>query len=139
MKEMWETPRVLVERFEANEYVAACWGVACDVDWANKYERWQGDHSNGITHDAAHCGNSSNQVIIDRDNDGVADEMIEIKTDGLGNLECVIYTDERYNQKRDISDVAIGNLIYWTTSSGNRTWNHRGYVTATVPGHPNRS
>ena len=27
----WETPRTVVQGFEANEYVAACWGVGCDV------------------------------------------------------------------------------------------------------------
>ena len=27
----WVKPRTEVQVFEANEYVAACWGVACDV------------------------------------------------------------------------------------------------------------
>lgn len=38
MERKWETPRVLVQEFELNEYVAVCWGVACDVSWANDYE-----------------------------------------------------------------------------------------------------
>lgn len=42
MIKRWETPRIAVEKFEANEYVAACWGVKCDVDWANRYEWSQG-------------------------------------------------------------------------------------------------
>ena len=64
MERKWETPRVLVQEFEPNEYVAVCWGVECDVDWANKYEMEHGrDYWNGVTHDEAHCGNSSNQVI----------------------------------------------------------------------------
>lgn len=36
MSKTWETPKVLVEEFEENEYVAACWGVKCDIKWANK-------------------------------------------------------------------------------------------------------
>lgn len=29
MKEMWETPRIAVEKFAANEYVAVCYQLAC--------------------------------------------------------------------------------------------------------------
>lgn len=37
------------------------------------------------------------------------------------------------------SQVHMDQLIYWTTSSRGRTWHHRGTVTATAEGHPNRS
>lgn len=134
------TPRMTGETFAANEYIAACWGVACQTSWANNYEWWQGDDRNGVTHDAAHCGNSSNQVIFDDNGDNIGDRMIETGTDGLGNLTCTIFTDRRYNTKRDVSTVQIGETIYWTTTaSDGRTWNHRGTVTATAEGHPNRS
>lgn len=137
----WVKPRTEVQKFEANEYVAACWGVGCDVDWSNKYEQEHDrDFWNGVTHDAAHCGNSSNQVIFDDNNNGTADRMIETGTDGLGDLVCTIYTDDTYNTVRDISTVKIDDVIYWTTTAADgRTWNHRGTVFGTVPGHPNRS
>lgn len=136
MIKRWETPRIAVEKFEANEYVAACWGVKCDVDWANDYEWREGDYRNGVTHDNAHCGSASNQVIFDDNNDGTADRMIETGTDGLGDLECILYTNGRYNELRDISSVKEGDRIYWTTqASDGRTWNHRG----TVMGTTNRS
>ena len=32
MSKTWETPRVLVEEFEENEYLAACYSVVCDVN-----------------------------------------------------------------------------------------------------------
>ena len=52
MKKRWGTPKAIVEEFESNEYVAACWGVQCDVDWANTYEKNHGgDYWNGVTHD----------------------------------------------------------------------------------------
>lgn len=141
MLEKWETPRVTIQEFEPNEYVAACWGVGCDVNWANWYEKkYGGDYWNGVTHDSAHCGNSSNQVIFDDNNDNVGDRMIETGTDGLGDLVCTIYTDETYHNVRDVSSVNIGDTIYWTTkASDGRTWNHRGKVFATAEGHPNRS
>lgn len=137
----WVKPRTEVQKFEANEYVAACWGVGCDVDWSNEYEMKHGqDFWNGVTHDAAHCGNSSNQVIFDDNEDGVADRMIETGTDGLGDLNCIIYTNESYNTVRNVSTVKIGETIYWTTTAADgRTWNHKGTVFATAEGHPNRS
>lgn len=136
MIKRWETTRIAVEKFEANEYVAACWGVKCDVDWANDYELREGDYHNGVTHDNAHCGSASNQVIFDDNNDGTADRMIETGTDGLGDLACILYTDGRYNELRDISTVQERDMIYWTTqASDGRTWNHRG----TVMGTTNRS
>ena len=69
---------------------------------------------------------------------------METGTDGLGTLNCRIYTD--YDRRTgsftgaiSASEVSIGQQIYWTTSSGNRTWHHRGTVIATAEGHPNRS
>ena len=139
LKKNWEMPVTVVQKFEPNEYVAACWGVACDVSWANWYEQYNGYWDGGnVSHASDHCGNSSNQVIFDYDDNGVGDAMIETRTDGLGNLECTIYKDA-FETEIQPDDVKIGQLIYWTTSSGNRTWHHRGTVTATAEGHPNRS
>lgn len=136
----WVKPRTEVQKFEANEYVAACWGVGCDVSWANCYEEEQGDIGRGVTHEQAHCGNSSNQVIFDDNNDGIADRMIETGTDGLGDLVCTIYWDENYSGPRNVSSVGIGQTIYWTTTAADgRTWNHKGKVFATAEDHPNRS
>ena len=137
----WETPRTVVQGFEANEYVAACWGVGCDVKWSNEYEiKHGGDYWNGVTHTANHCGNSSNQVIFDDNDNGTADRMIETGTDGLGDLVCTIYEDSGYSVIRDVSSVKIGDTIFWTTTaSDGRTWNHKGTVFATADGHPNRS
>lgn len=133
------TPRMTGETFAANEYIAACWGVACQTGWANHYEQWQGDFDDGVTHDVEHCGNSSNQVIkVDENNNPI--KMIETGTDGLGDLTCTIFTNERYDTVRDVSTVEVGNIIFWTTTaSDGRTWNHKGTVFATAEGHPNRS
>lgn len=140
MKKNWEMPKTVVQRFEPNEYVAACWGVGCNVNWSNKYEIWQGDYGKGVTHAQDHCGNSSNQVIYDYDEDGTADAMIETGTDGLGDLHCTIYWGEDYSHEREVSTVHVGDTIYWTTkASDGRTWNHKGTVFATAEGHPNRS
>ena len=135
------TPRMTGETFAANEYIAACWGVACVTDSANTLEEefYHNPVQSGITHDPNYCGQTTHQWIIDSDNDNVAESMVEINTNGLGSLPCTIYYNERYWFQRDISTVKSGDYIYWTTSSGDRVWHHQGRVTDTVPGHPNRS
>ena len=144
MKKTWEHPAILVQQFEANEYVAACWGVGCSVNDANSIEQSMGNYnSNSLYHDADHCGLSGNQVIYDDNNDGVADRMVEVGTDGLGTLSCTIYMDASYTTQKSIGSVKAGDTIYWTTSAGNgwnkKTWHHVGTGFDTVPGHPNRS
>lgn len=138
-KSAWVTPRALVEEFEANEYVAACWGVGCNYTKANEYETSKGLISQ-VNHQSDHCGVNSNQVIMDYNDDNKADAMIETGTDGLGDLVCTIYTNSDYNVTKDVSTVRVGDYIYWTTSaSDGRVWHHQGTVYATADGHPNRS
>ena len=140
MKKTWAFPLVCVQQFEANEYVAACWGVGCNTAEANQIERNLGIYQPGVLdHSSDHCGLSGNQVIYDDNNDGTADRMVEVGTDGLGTLNCTIYTDSSYSTPMDVSSVSAGQTIYWTTSAGNKTWHHVGTVFNTVPGHPNRS
>lgn len=141
MKMKWEEPRIEVQEFVPNEYVAVCWGVGCSVDQANYYE-FLNDNS-AQDHRTEYCGTIGHQWLTDRNNDGTPESMSEINTDGLGTLACTIYTDSTYTTKRDIRTVGVNDYIYWTTSSGSgkdkRTWHHQGQVTATTPGHPNRS
>lgn len=137
-------PMLSVERFAANEYVAACWGVACVVSAANSYESsinsqvWKDDGVNG--HTSTHCGTATNQVIYDDNDDKVPDRMIEEGTDGLGNLTCHIYSDAAYSISMNISDVKVGDYIYWRTyvknNTENKCWSHQGKVVAEYPNRP---
>lgn len=139
MKKVYGHPQAVVEGFAPNEYVAACWGVACDWKAANKYEEDNGYYDGGnVSHAAGgHCGDSTNQAITTNGN--IPTSMTEVGTDGLGDLRCTIYADASYKEGKDISTVKTGEYIYWTTTSGKRTWHHQGYVVGTYPGHPNRS
>lgn len=137
MKRTYEAPMACSEEFIPNEYVAVCWGVYCFVDKANRYEAYI--NNSAQNHRSEHCGTTGHQWLTDSDGDGTPERMSEIDTDGLGTLACTLYTNDSYSIQRDISTVKSGNYIYWTTSSGNRTWHHQGWVTASTPGHPNRS
>ena len=139
------TPRMTGETFASNEYISVCWGVACATEAANDVEkrwmlnRWESNYENGQTHSSDHCGLLTNQWVIDDNNDGRVDRMIETGTDGLGNLTCTRYTGPNYRTTIGFSNVEVGSYIYWTTSSGDRTWHHQGTVMGTDPSHPNRS
>lgn len=151
MVKTWNDPRIEVQKFIAEEYVAACWGVSCAYDAANDVERewmlptrwpWQkaeSNYDNGQTHQKDHCGTLTNQWVIDDNDDGTVDRMIETGTDGLGNLTCTLYEDASYRQTASFSGVTIGSYIYWTTSADNRTWHHQGTVIGLDASHPNRS
>lgn len=121
MKKSWIQPMATVEKFVANEYVAACWTVVCD---STETERA------GVSHRKQYCG-ADGHYQIELDANGTPISMTEIKTDNLGDLPCTLYTDGTYKTVRNVSDVKSGEYIYWTTSKGDRTWHHHGPVNGT--------
>lgn len=144
MLEKWETPRVTIQEFEPNEYVAACYNIKCNVDAANSVEkgwmlnRWESNYDNGQSHAADRCGSFGSYYVIDDNEDGSFDRMIEISPD-LGELSCSLYKNASYNTPGNWNSIQSGSYIYWTTSSGNRTWHHQGSVAYQDTSHPNRS
>ena len=127
MKEKWMAPKTVIEEFTPDNYCRICWGVACDVDAANKV-----DEGTGVSHNKANCGQMTNQVIIDFNNDQIPDLMRETKTQGLGDLTC-------YIMNKPLKDVKVGDYIEWETRADTRVWHHQGRVEATFPGRPNMS
>lgn len=142
MKKQWTLPRILVQEFEANEYVAVCWGVACRYNDANIWEREH--HNAGSLHTVGGCGTLTNQFLKDTDGDNKPDVMIELSSTGDVDLPCKIYADSEYSTPGTLSGKGAGDTIYWTTEKdygwGNITvWHHQGVIESTYPGHPNRS
>ena len=146
MKKHWEMPKTVVQRFEPNEYVAACYSVVCDTAAANDVEKdwiiwdhgWTSNYDAGQTHSPTACGAPGNYYVIDDNDDGKFDSMIEISRD-LGRLKCEIFTDASYSTGATLGSIASGQTIYWTTQSGDRIWHHQGLVGVTDSFHPNRS
>lgn len=146
----WTTPQVSAQVFNADEYVSACWYVACNYEAANAVEKQMSptnpnnngsnNYTDGQTHDAAHCGTSGNQVIV-TDENNVATGMYEINsTTGVKELQCSLFTNAEYKISMPYSNVRIGDTIYWTTSlSSGTTWYHQGLVNGVHEAHPNRS
>lgn len=149
MKKMWNTPRTVVQSFEPNEYVAACWAIACTYGIRGGetginnpdlpgYLHERSDATHTLRSDGTGCGHEDNQYITENANGSFS--VMEINTQGLGNLNTQLTTNSSYRWlSPSISDVKPGDRIYWTTSSGNRTWYHMGVVSTADYGHPNRS
>lgn len=153
-RKTWVKPMTLVQKFEANETVAAqqCYGIRCNINAANDLEgdKWPQNPSFGwgqVWHTDEGCGAENSHVLIDTNGDKIADIMRE--ESGKGNYACNLFTNADYNQPAAGVPLEAGTTVYWTTIVseqqwgwgvwGDRTYHHQGTVTQTVPGHPNRS
>lgn len=128
------------ECFEANEYVAACWQVACAVgiaggNTANGKKNNDTIETNipGVNHtqrsDHSGCGWAENQVIVSSADGSYS--MWEENVRQYNRLGCTIL-DAGGNAASLSSSPNIGDTIYWKTSGqmGGQTvtWSHYGTV-----------
>lgn len=105
MKKNWEMPKTVVQRFEPNEYVAACWAIACTYGvqggeaginnenlpfWL--HERKDATHT--LRSDGTGCGHEDNQFITENANGSFS--VMEINTQGLGNLNTSLTMNSSY-------------------------------------------
>ena len=123
----YESPMMREECFAANEYVAACWQVACNIDGPDTHASNQGRQ--GVTHRKEHCGTAANQVIH---NNGRGYTMIEENVENQQDLPCTITTSDWGQAIALDHEPTHGETIYWTTTgvmgSASTTWHHRGTV-----------
>lgn len=142
MKKRWGTPRAVVEKFEPNEYVAACFKLACQRGSENnlKYgEHWNNPESGNVSHSPMGtpntCGDAdANRVITD--DGGVFQSVGELNGEQgwlNGGLDYILQMDGK-------NTVDPGDVIFWhTNASDGRKWNHWGVVQQEDPSHPNHS
>lgn len=138
MKKAWETPRIVIQKFEPNEYVAACYTLVCAIPgwsateigdgtttrWFTKSRTWDGSYvqADGLAH--GNCGNEStsydvdNSIGYEHNNDGT------VKNAVISNV--------------NIGSHVSGNTYYATWQSNNGTlYTHYGYalLDANKPNH----
>lgn len=132
-KREYVTPVMSEEIFEADEYIAACWKVACARPGTDDYD----EHVSGkdVTHNlydgGKGCGNANNQWIVENE-DGTF-SMIEKNTKNQGDLTCIMTDSNWGNETLKASNVSVGETVYWITNASdnsNRTWHHYGTVEA---------
>lgn len=137
----YTTPKMTSEQFAPNEYISACWQVACTVgngnyggyNWFNQWSHWDGQRPYGNNcHDhTGSCSQSENNVFTVSGNRVTF--YFENSSD-QGELRGG-YTD--YIDRNNNNTIDEGDTIFWYTvsSNGDRRWNHYG----TVESSTNRS
>ena len=122
-------PMMTGETFATNEYVAACWYIACDYGQGehNHYDPY-GEYHNAYENGTG-CGHAQNQVI--RESNGVFRISEE---DGFGeDYQMQMTRNSNWSDLNwTLTDVREGETIYWTTTaSDGRIWYHKGQVETT--------
>lgn len=134
----WLTPTAVEDKFIPNEAVSTCYAVACDYKDANTYERNRGiegiygiayDKVSGewvgkVSHSKDGCGTYSSQTLTVKN--GILTKIEE------GTLNGHLYQDSNYTTEVEGLSINDGTKIYWTTTSGNRTWHHQGKIIKVV-------
>lgn len=148
MKRMYEKPAAYEEAFMANEYVAACYYLACDVGPGKRGQTnysngpyWNGTEYGGVSHSAAKTPNTcadpkANRVITD------SGQLLSGASVGEYNGEQGWITGgiDKWIDTNGDDKVNEGDVIYWhtfgykyvnnkPTSEINRRWNHHGVLT----------
>ena len=138
MKKTWQAPRILVQEFEANEYVAACYSLYCKVS---------GDGEGGNVHEAFF-------------NEGVSWDKWWVDPDGQKHgAPCAkgsSYNDKTkqfYENSKPVSFVDSVNLgseaepgkwyATWGSTDGSSAatghYTHYGFAKLDEPNRPNHS
>lgn len=149
MKRIYEKPMAYAENFVANEYVAACYYLACLVGSKGTFSKndkenylWKSDEKgDGVWHSANTKGTCSdkyaNRVITD--NGGIFEKVQENNSASGGQGWINGGFDGFIDKKHD--GMNAGDIVYWHTNNadGSRQWNHYGVLEAADSKHPNHS
>lgn len=118
------SPRLAVEHFIPNEYVAACWYVACEIP-TTRYENskaYYGQDTSGAWHskrdDYTGCGWAQNQHVFDRTDGRFS--IVEENTKYTSDLNAKITSE--------LKSVTDGAYLEWTTNDGSTMYYHHGYI-----------
>ena len=129
----WTQPLATVEKFVANEYVAACWAISCQVPYENEsgFDPFA-DGNKNLLHRKDHCG-AANGFTVFTDENNVPYKLVHNKAGGssqTADLSGSIFEDAGFSVPKDIKSVQIGETIYIRTQNGNNKWHHHGVVRA---------
>ena len=139
----YTTPKMTSEQFAPNEYISACWQVACTVGNGNygefgrqdNWSHWDGKapYGNDCDNHTGSCSQAENNIFIVSDNGNVTFDFENSSEQGelSGGFTGYIDADES-------GSISDGDIIFWYTSTekkGKRRWNHYG----TVKSSANRS
>lgn len=151
MKRMYEMPMAYEEAFVANEYVAACYGLACSVGFGNsgdKGNKWKYDEKGSVFHEhdfvSGTCTDASANRVITNDGSVVKSVSEYNKDQGWLDGGFDYWYDRNNNGIVDTKDGIYWHTEskknnYWGQSFVDRRWNHYGILAPLDSSRPNHS
>lgn len=144
MKRVYESPKACAEIFTANEYIAACYKLACSVgaggnqpaDSCWNHKEYGENVSPSAPGTEGTCADSTaNRVIT---GDGGVFQAIQEHNGQQGWIDGGL---DNWEDKNSNGQYDAGDVIYWHTFSSGQTrrWNHWGTIAQADPNHPNHS
>ena len=142
MKKTWQAPRILVQEFEANEYVAACYDLFCAIS---------GDGYGGYKGVANFYQDKYNWGPFDRvPCDGLQHGEACAKGSSYDQETGLFYEVNKPGSKVESSSVnisdtpspnGVGVYATWISINGSNSdrYQHYGYAVENMKGHPNHS
>lgn len=139
-------PTMQGELFTANEYVSACYLLACERGPNNNLPpngfHWnRPEYGGNVTHSAlgtpGTCADeTANRLMTDESGNLISLQEWNASQKKWLNGVIDYYVDIDKNGK-----YSNGDLVYWhtTDSSNSRRWNHWGYLSLESESHPNHS
>lgn len=147
MKKMYEKPMAFEEAFVADEYVAACYYLACERGshgWNGNNDKWGGipESRYKVSHSSigtkGTCGDKTANRVITDNGDIFKNVQEHNGQQGWINGEFCGYD----NNDNDHPELSPGDTVYWSTFSNEtppRRWNHYGTLELADANHPNHS
>lgn len=151
MKRIYEKPMAIQEAFIANEYVAACYSLACSVGSGNKGDKgnkWKYNEKGYVYHEhdfvSGTCTDASANRVITNDGSVVKSVGEYNKDQGWLNGGFDYWDDRNHNGIVDTNDGIYWHTEskknnYWGQSFVDRRWNHYGILKPLDSSRPNHS
>lgn len=151
MKRIYEKPVAIQEAFIANEYVAACYSLACSVGSGNKGDKvnkWRYNETGYVYHEhdfvSGTCTDASANRVITNDGSVVKSVGEYNKDQGWLNGGFDYWDDRNGNGIVDTDDgiywhTESKTTNHWGQSSVDRRWNHYGVLKPLDSSRPNHS
>lgn len=145
MKKRWESPQMLVQKFEANEYVAACYSLYCLVSGDGTHFTGNAWHDNRGSHGREACDNTTLWQGLSTPLDGQLHGAPCANGSSL-NTDTGIYYE--YHKASAVGDIKLGadagngrQYAVWTSEDVNGTghYSHYGYAVLDDANRPNHS
>lgn len=137
----WKKPVIEVQKFEANEYVAACFQLACTAMGNDKVPMYGHNGKICNTHSSQYCGNPAHQSL------SVANGVLSVKEINASNeVSSTLHTISLSYTDNDRNGVpSVGDAVEWANQAdipgirNDVVWHHSGKLTAVDTKYPNRS